>query len=183
MKFSGGRVWWDWWWGYKCVISRLRAVCFLMRWRPLLLPLQAETHPVPRRGSHYGYKEISEALTYEANSQFFSLTCLRPRAVALVQQLSGFVSYTHSDHWGSVLSHRRKWRWFCLCVCVCWGCVGVWSRLRWSFVCLRCSKVFQQSSAACSLISGDSDCLHHRLFAWETHHRSYLCLTLMLLNS
>lgn len=38
-----------------------------------MLPLQAETHPVPRRGSRYGYKEISEALTYEANSQFSRL--------------------------------------------------------------------------------------------------------------
>lgn len=36
-------------------------------------PTAGRNTPSAKKGSRYGYKEISEALTYEANSQFSRL--------------------------------------------------------------------------------------------------------------
>lgn len=74
--------------------------------------------PTPRavRRSHYGYKKISDALTYEANSQI-ALCSMRPQAVFSsfphhvkhwrISSMVPFVAGTRNDHMGAVLSHRK----------------------------------------------------------------------------
>lgn len=69
------------------------------------------------RRSHYGYKKISDALTYEANS-LIALCSMRPKAVVYsfshhvqhwcISSMVPFVAVTHNDHMGAVLSHRKR---------------------------------------------------------------------------
>lgn len=177
MKFSGGRVWWDWWWGFKCVISRLRAVCFLMRWRPLLLPLQAETHPVPRQGSRYGYKEISEALTYEANSQFSRLPAWDPELLLWYnshQDLFPILTVTTGGQYCHTEGNGGDF----VCVCVCWGVGGglvkvkmkhlsVWGALKCFSKALQHAYLYQATAIVCITASLPEKLITGHISVWH----------------